>query len=213
MMLMRSWLQVQSSDRPIILIFSNCLACTSTSSHCFKNCLARWWWGKCMSVGPHSWLQIHYCSWRSSSNFLTRWSWVKRPVALYSQRPTRNFQLSFQIQKYNLLFKRACWFSEVNSEKKEMTNSFHIRTKLPIIRSFSSNMQRQIGKLIEIPWWAQFLTHVPSAKNYNLEVPKVYFFSINIIPLVHNFWGNLLLVRYGTCLARHEKWVQHRHCL
>ena len=123
-------------------------------------------------------LQIHYCSWRSSSNFLTHWSWVKRSVALYPQRPTRNFQFSFQIQKYNLLFKPACWFSEVNSEEKEMTNFFHIRTKLPIIRSFSSNRQRQIGKLTEIPWWAQFLPRVLSAKTYNLEIPEVYFFLL-----------------------------------
>ena len=59
-----------------------------------------------------------------------------------------------------------------------MTNVFHVRTKLPIIRSFSSNRQRQIGKLTEIPWWAQFLPHVLSAKSYNLEIPEVYFFLL-----------------------------------
>lgn len=63
-----------------------------------------------------------------------------------------------------------------------MTNGFHVRTKLPIIRSFSSNMQRQIGKLIETPWWAQFLPHVLSAKNYNLEIPEVYFFLLILFP-------------------------------
>lgn len=53
------------------------------------------------------WKQIHYCAWRSSSKFQTHCIWVKRSVGVYSQRLAHNSQLSFQIQKCNLVFETA----------------------------------------------------------------------------------------------------------
>lgn len=143
-MLMRSWLQVQSSDRPIILIFSNCSACTSTFSHCLKiNCLSTMVMGQCMSITDR-WLQIHYCSWRSSPNFLTHWSGVKRSVALTPKglHTISNFLSRFR--NTTLLFKSSLLILRSQFREKEMTNLFHVRTNFQWSDP-SSNRQREIA--------------------------------------------------------------------